>query len=101
MNEEIEIKKLVEIKDPFMRIIDDKELSENEIIKRNEDWELVYKYWKENKKEILDKTKRNLIFKDISEKYGKPLIKVKRLFSRYWQRGMNKNALFPDYIHSF
>ncbi|WP_394870504.1 Mu transposase C-terminal domain-containing protein [Clostridium butyricum] len=100
MNEEIEIQKLIEIKDPFMRSIDDKELSEIEIIKRNEDWDLICKYWKESKNEILDKTKRNLIFNRISEESSKPLIKVKRLFSRYWQRGMHKNALLPDYINS-
>lgn len=49
INEEIEIKKLIEIKDPFVRIIEDKELSKVEMIKRNEDWNFICKYWKENK----------------------------------------------------
>lgn len=100
INEEIEIRKLIEIKDPFIKIIDDKKLSEVEIIKRNADWKLICKYWNESKNEILDKTKRNSIFNRISKDSGKPLIKVKRMFSRYWQRGMNKNALLPDYINS-
>lgn len=27
-------------------------------------------------------------------------IKVKRIFTRFWQRGLNKNALLPDYMYS-
>ncbi|WP_217579048.1 hypothetical protein, partial [Mesorhizobium sp. GbtcB19] len=26
--------------------------------------------------------------------------KVKKLLSRYWQRGMNKNSMLPDYANS-
>lgn len=48
----------------------------------------------------MKKTYRNQIFKKISEESGISLSTVKKLFSRYWQRGMSKNALLPDFINS-
>jgi hypothetical protein len=100
LNEELETKKMIKIKDPFIRIIADKDLSEIERAKRDKDWELVKKYWQDNKIYILDKAERALVFKKIKEETGMSLIKIKRLFSRFWQRGMNKNSLIPDYINS-
>lgn len=97
LNEELETEKLINIQDPFLRIIVDKELSEIERIKRDEDWIFIEKYWKSNKDDILDKLKRNVVFNEISKESNTSLIKIKRLFSRFWQRGMNKNSLIPDY----
>ena len=98
--EELETKKLMKIKDPFMRIITDKDLSEAERVKRDRDWKFIKKYWQDNKADILDKTERTSVFNKINKETEMSLIKIKRLFSRFWQRGMNKNSLIPDYINS-
>ncbi|NFO46723.1 DDE-type integrase/transposase/recombinase [Clostridium botulinum] len=100
LQEEIKIEKLIEIKDPFLKILEDKELTPVQIRKRDNDWKLIEDYWEDNKMKLLKKAYRNKIFKNISEESGVSLSTVKKLFSRYWQRGMSKNALLPDYINS-
>ena len=100
LEEEIDAEKLVLIKDPFSKILEDKELTEVQIKKRDLDWQLVEKYWEDNKNKLLQKSYRSKVFKRISDESGVSLSTVKKLFSRFWQRGMNKNALLPDYINS-
>lgn len=100
LQEEIKTEKLIEIKDPFLKILEDKELTPVQIRKRDSDWKLIEDYWEDNKIKLLKKAYRNKIFKNISEESGVSLSTVKKLFSRYWQRGMSKNALLPDYINS-
>ncbi|WP_346871236.1 Mu transposase C-terminal domain-containing protein [Clostridium sp. UBA5119] len=98
--QEINAEKLVKIQDPFARVVDEKNLSELQISKRNSDWQIILKYWEDNKQELLEKRSRNDIFQKISSEVGVSVPKVKKLFNRYWQRGMSKNALLPDYINS-
>lgn len=100
LEEEIDAEKLVLVKDPFSKILEDKELTEVQIKKRDLDWHLVEKYWEDNKNKLLQKSYRSKAFKRISDESGVSLSTVKKLFSRFWQRGMNKNALLPDYINS-
>lgn len=100
IEDEFVSKKLLEIKDPFARIISEKDLSEIQLSKRNEDWDFILKYWEYNKDDLLEKNKRNDKLEEIANSSGKSMTKVKKIFSRYWQRGMNKNALLPDYINS-
>lgn len=100
IEEEIDGEKLITIKDPFSKIINEKELSEFQINKRNVAWEFIEKYWEINKYELLEKKHRENKLMEIANISGLRLLKVKRIFSRYWQRGMNKNALLPDYINS-
>lgn len=100
LEEEIDAEKLVAVKDPFSKILEDKELTEVQLKKRDSDWQLVEKYWEDNKNELLQKSYRSTVFKNISNESGISLSTVKKLFSRFWQRGMNKNALLPDYINS-
>lgn len=100
LEEEIYAEKLVAVKDPFSKILEDKELTEVQIRKRDLDWQIVERYWEDNKYELLQKSYRSKVFKDISNESGVSLSTVKKLFSRFWQRGMNKNALLPDYINS-
>lgn len=100
LQEEICAEKLIMIKDPFSKILEDKELTLVQINKRNSDWKLVETYWEDNKIKLLKKAYRNQILKKISEESGISLSTVKKLFSRYWQRGMSKNALLPDFINS-
>ncbi|WP_286161358.1 hypothetical protein [Clostridium sp. KNHs214] len=100
IEEEIDSEKLIPIKDPFVKIVDENKLSKVQIYKREEDWNFILKFWDKNRYELLEKRSRNKTFKEICNLSGLGLTKVKKVFSRYWQRGMNKNALLPDYINS-
>jgi len=100
IEEEIEGDKLIVIKDPFSRIINEEELTKIQIEKRNIAWELIEEYWEANRYELLNKNSREDRFKEIADASHLSVLKVKRIFSRYWQRGMSKNALLPDYINS-
>lgn len=100
IQDEIEQQKLIRIKDPFSRTIKDSELSKIQIQKRNEQWSFIEKYWEVNISEILNKSTRNQRLSEISDEAGISISKVKKIFSRYWQRGMSKNSLLPDYINS-
>lgn len=100
LQEEIESNRLIIIKDPFFRVIEDKNLTQVQIKKRDADWNLINIYYDNNKLKLLEKSYRNKIFNMISEESNRSLATVKRLFSRYWQKGMSKNSLLPDYFKS-
>lgn len=97
---EYENKNIVEILDPFFQIKSDDNLSEIEIRKRDEAWQIIDKYWESRKDDILSKKTRMQVFQEISEIEIIPLMTVRRIFSRFWQRGMTRNALLPDYSKS-
>ncbi|MEK4950809.1 sigma-70 domain-containing protein [Bacillus sp. FSL W8-1127] len=48
-------------------------------------------------KTLLQRNGRETKIKEIAEELNVTPTKIKKLLSRYWQRGMNKNAMFPDY----
>lgn len=100
IEEELEGLKLVAIHDPFATAISDKDLSEVQIKKREDNWDFIQTYWFPNKDELLEKKNREKKLKEIVELSGFSMAKVKILFSRYLQRGMNRNALLPDYYKS-
>ncbi len=100
IEDEIDAEKLIAIKDPFLRIINEKELTKIQLEKRDGAWEFIQKYWEANKYEILEKKDRENKLLLIADSSGLSVLKIKRIFSRYWQRGMSKNALLPDYINS-
>lgn len=100
LQDELDTNKLLIIKDPFARIIDEAKLSNIEIEKRDRDWNFISKYWIERRYDILNYNTRNRTLQEISEASQLSLTKVKKIFSRYWQRGLNKNALLPDYMNS-
>ncbi|MFX0549536.1 Mu transposase C-terminal domain-containing protein [Hathewaya histolytica] len=100
IKEEIEANKLVKIKDPYLRIIDYDKLSNLQKSMRDEDWKFIQKYWENYKSDILDKSRRTKALEYIVKDSNKGMTKVKRVFSRFWQRGMNKNSLIPDYAKS-
>ncbi len=100
MEEELEVNKLMPILDPFARMIDEDKLSKIQINKRNKEWNFILKYWEERKHDILNKSTRNKTLEEITESSDLSLTKVKKSFSRYWQRGLSKNSLLPDYINS-
>lgn len=91
---------IVEICDPYFKIKSNRDLSEIEIRKRDEAWQIIEKYWEARKNDILSKKTRMQVFQEIVDTENIPLITVKRIFSRFWQRGMTRNALLPDYANS-
>lgn len=98
--DEISVKKIIKVIDPYAFVVDENIISDMQKQERDYRWDIVYSYWSERKEELLNIKKRNKVFKEISEKYGIPLLKVQRLFTRFWQRGMNRNALLTDYKNS-
>jgi len=100
IQEEIYCNKLIKVKDPFCKVINDEELTKVQIEKRNNDWNVINKYWEKNRNELLSSSFRNKTLNIISKEVSISLSTVKKVFYRYWQRGMNKNALLPDYINS-
>ncbi|KXY35014.1 Mu transposase C-terminal domain-containing protein [Bacillus sp. FSL K6-0067] len=91
---------LIPIPDPFAKSYADKDLTEKQIQKRDEDWKIVSEGWDIFKDALLNKKERDMIFEQIAYQHNIAKIKVKRIFTRFWQRGLNKNALLPDYMHS-
>ncbi|WP_026558821.1 Mu transposase C-terminal domain-containing protein [Bacillus sp. J37] len=97
---EIEQKLLLVIADPFARVLVDDELTEIQIQKREEDWQTIQQYCLPYMEELLQKRGRELKINAIAGQLEVTPTKVKKLLSRYWQRGMNKNSMLPDYINS-
>lgn len=100
MEAEVQSGLLIPIPDPFAKSYDDKDLTEKQIQKRDEDWKIVSDGWDEYKETLLNKKDRDAAFEQIARKHGIAKIKIKRIFTRFWIRGLNKNALLPDYIYS-
>lgn len=91
---------IVEVSDPYFQIKSDENLSEIEIRKRDDAWQIIEKYWNPHKNDLLNKKTRMQIFQEITEIENIPLMTIRRIFSRFWQRGMTRNALLPDYYKS-
>lgn len=100
VNEELENNVLVNIVDPYFRNFDESKLSPLEKEKRDAYWTLIYEAWGNRVLEILKSKTRNKVMQDISNIYNIPVITLRRKFSKFWQRGMTKNALLPDYMNS-
>lgn len=91
---------LLAINDPYAKAVHENELTDVQIRKREEDWETIQKYCVPNMKELLRKHGRESKIQEIVSESNLGKTKVKKLLSRYWQRGMTKNALLPDYSNS-
>jgi hypothetical protein len=98
--EEIENNVLIKVTDPYMKNFDESNLSPIEKEKRDSYWQLINEAWQNRKLELLDKKTRVIVLQEISKVSQISTITLKRMFSRFWQRGMSKNALLPDYKNS-
>lgn len=97
---DIEQKEWLIITDPFTRGVAEEDLTKVQIQKRDKDWEIIQTYCLEHMNSLLQKNGREVKIKEIAEELNVTPTKVKKLLSRYWQRGMNKNAMLPDYANS-
>ncbi|MFS0661070.1 Mu transposase C-terminal domain-containing protein [Niallia alba] len=98
--EEIQQGELLLISDPFAKVIIDSELSDLRIQKRDEGWSIIQHYCLEHMEALLQKGGREKKIKEIADESGTSSTKIKKLLSRFWQRGMTKNAMLPDYSNS-
>ncbi len=97
---ELENDLLIKIIDPYLKNIDEESLNTKQKEKRDNDWMLINNIWNNYKDELLNKKIRNEFLKKEASNVGITAIRLKRILTRFWQRGMNKNALLPDYINS-
>ncbi|ASS91885.1 Mu transposase C-terminal domain-containing protein [Aeribacillus pallidus] len=97
---EVQQGELLIISDPFAKGVIDSELTNQQIQKREEGWSIIQQYCFPHLKTLFQKKGREQKIKEIAEESGTSPTKIKKLLSRYWQRGMNKNAMIPDYINS-
>ncbi|MFT9849998.1 Mu transposase C-terminal domain-containing protein [Aneurinibacillus sp. REN35] len=97
---EVQGEVLIPISDPYLKSYTDKDLSVKQIEKRERDWQIVSAYWDVYKEDLLEKKTRGNVFMRIAAETSLSELKVKRIFTRFWQRGLNKNALLPDYMYS-
>lgn len=97
---EIEQQKLLVVADPYAKAISDTDLTPVQRSKRDSDWEIAKQYILPHLRTLLKKKGREAKIVEISAQSGLGKTKVKKLLSRYWQRGMNKNAMLPDYANS-
>lgn len=91
---------LLAISDPYAKVISENDLTEVQIRKREEDWGSIQKYCVTNMQELLHKQGRENKIREIVRDSNLGRTKIKKLLTRYWQRGMTKNAMLPDYSHS-
>lgn len=91
---------LLAISDPYAKVIYENDLTEVQIRKREEDWETIQKYCVPNMQDLLYKRGRENKIREIVRDSNLGKTKVKKLLTRYWQRGMTKNAMLPDYSNS-
>ncbi|MES1993602.1 MAG: transposase [Pseudomonadota bacterium] len=87
------------IADPFldavMREVEEYSLDQQ---KRDAAWEMLADTVQDPG--LFERGPRGRIVRAIMVRYGVTNQKVYRLLRRYWQRGMCKNALLPDYVNS-
>lgn len=100
INEEIESKILIPVSDPYLRNIEEDRLSEIEKEKRDANWKIINDTWNTNKLDIVDEIKRHKILRQISKDYSINISTLRRMFCRFFQRGMTKNSLLSDYRNS-
>src|SRR5690625_795783 len=91
---------LLAVSDPYAKVISEYDLTEVQIRKREEDWGNIQRYCIPNMPDLLEKQGREGKIREIVQESNLGKTKVKKLLTRYWQRGMTKNAMLPDYSNS-
>jgi len=87
----------VTIPDPYHTSYDENMIPTLHKSKRDNAWKVVEYIWMNNKNKILYKKTRNEIIDEACKQFGINEKQVCRILSRYWQRGMTRNSLLPEY----
>ena len=82
--------------DPYFVVAREKDLPPQKTTPRERRWALVERYWESRKIDLLNKMTREKVFREIAAAEGIQLMQVRRLFVRFWQRGMTRNAMILD-----
>lgn len=97
--EKFEVKKIFE--DPYIRIVDEEELSATEKSIREKSWETIKPLVHEdNEPAIYYRSSRGRLIESIIKDKKSTKKTIYKILRRYWQRGKTKNALIPDYNKS-
>ena len=91
---------VIKVSDPYLKRLDEDALSDAIKERRDFDWNIVNRYWEQEKENILLKSTRRAVFNRIGQENALSDSRVKRLFTRFWQKGMSKNAMLLDYSNS-
>ncbi|AIF42186.1 Mu transposase C-terminal domain-containing protein [Virgibacillus sp. SK37] len=84
--------------DPWVFHVDEDDLSETEIEKRDKAWDIINHIY--ITPDIFIPKRRSELIKIASKKFGVSTKTVRHYLKRFWSRGMIKNALLPDYYSS-
>jgi len=97
---QIEDETLLIVPDPYIISIKEETIPLKYRKMRDNNWNIISEIWFNDDKEILNRSKRKNVLKKVAEKYKVSEKKAKRILTRFWQRGMTKNTLLPDYSNS-
>lgn len=87
--------------DPYFRIINEEDIRESSKVRRDKAWEIISYILKScEEPQIFNAELRNVFIKKASYKYDVSEKTVRGYFKKFWQRGITKNALLPDYYKS-
>lgn len=100
MENMLEKGELIEVLDPFYEVNIPDKYTEEEIKRCEERYQLITRYWPEQKNLLLNKRGRGEFLKDVAEEENVTISTLKRLFCQFWQRGMRKSAMFTAYTCS-
>ncbi|EDT74363.1 hypothetical protein [Clostridium butyricum] len=93
INEEI----FIIVIDPYVKIIDETNISDKQKSIRNRKWDIVKYVWEDNKIDFLNKKSRSNIIKNASIKFKCNEYYVRRTLTAFLQKGMSKNSLLLEY----
>lgn len=97
LEEGISCKELLKVPEPFNYVLSEDDIPNEHRRLRDEAWKIVEYIWYQNRVRVLFKNTRNNVIKDTAEKFKISEKKVIRIISRFWQRGMTRNAVLPDF----
>nr|WP_320146316.1 Mu transposase C-terminal domain-containing protein [uncultured Anaeromusa sp.] len=87
--------------DPWSLHFFEEELSPAQRDVRDKAWSIIVELTgMENEPAIFIKKQRGAMIRKVAEKHNLREYYIYRHLFRYWQRGLNKNALIPDYVFS-
>ncbi|MEA4834727.1 MAG: Mu transposase C-terminal domain-containing protein [Anaeromusa sp.] len=87
--------------DPWSLHFFEEELSPAQRDVRDKAWSIIVELTgMENEPAVFIKKQRGAMIRKVAEKHNLREYYIYRHLFRYWQRGLNKNALIPDYVFS-
>lgn len=84
---------MIEARDPFAKIIDEESIPDSHKAIRDKKWQIVSFIWDRNKERVLLKMERPKLFEEAAKLFHVHPMEVRRMMSRFWQRGIIPNAL--------